>query len=779
MKLLLSGQTRRFSWPLMWLVFCCGAAAIFFAVVNPVELGVHIPTNSLDFEINALADTYLVESANMSIHKGYYFNPAGAEPGYLLYKLSAPYPFRYGLLDLQGWNNGACVISTSRDGQEFVPVLSDPPPTGFKTRLRLGETIRGSSEIYLRIDVSADPDRGQTNVYALDGTFILENPVSLKRILIGLGVGLAVAAGWGLYSLLLSRLTRHPLAAVARTDIWAHVPALVLLLYLPLKDQVVANLGGALLFYAMLGVVMVRLYHLIRLIPHVEWSGRLAGAITLIALLVSVLVFYRGIVADGDGIVYYSFARSLLIDGDLDFENEFSYANNVVGIGMVPDRFPQTGLLRYPYPIGTGISQLPFTGIGHLVALLLNHLGLDVLLDGYSLPYVISVAAGSVLYAFAGFCLLLRVLWGRYGPVIAMLSTLSMWFSTTVLSMVYLHPSHSHGPDLLVTVICFSVWYAHRNRTDWKSWVLRGAVTGLCMWVRSQNVVMITLLGYDAIITWLQVRKASPNLQDSLRYIFTVTTGTILGWTVAHLPQIIYNLFTCGCIYYTGVEGISIAWLSPQIGTVLFGGEHGLFYWTPIMVPAVIGLGFLFREDRRLAGGLMLIFAMTVYEVGAFGYFGGAGAGQRYLINMTFPAAFGLAALMAYLCRRISLGWLAAACGAFIVLNVNLLSAYSLGIIPEYGRGVIASEFAWAVLVEGPTRVIEFLDNITYFNKPAFAVGPTLFRFFSGGNPSVLDFAGAVLALGLIGGVGTLIVLKLAQPLTVLGTTPTSRDTGQ
>jgi len=763
MKLLHTGQVRRFSWPSLWLVFCCGAVAIFSTVVNPVELGVRMPTNSLDFEINALADPYLVASANMGITEGYYFNPAGAEPGYLLYKLLAPYPLRYGLLDLSGWNNGTFVVSTSRGGQAFVPLLSNPSQTGFETRLRLGETIRGSSEIYLRIDVTAAADKGQTNVYALGGTFILENPVSLKRILIGIGEGLTVGLGWGLYSLLLSRLTKQPLAAVARADVLAHAPALILLLYLPLKDQVVANLGGALLFYAALGVVMVRLYNLIRLIPCVEWSGRMAGGVMLIALLVSVLCFYRGIVADGDGIVFYSFARSLLIDGDLNFENEFAYANNPVGIGMVPDRFPKTGVLRYPYTTGTAISQLPFAVLGHLVAHLLNRFGLAVPVDGYSLPYAVAVAAGSVLYTFACFCLLLRMLWRRYGAIVAMLTTLGMWFGTVVISMTYLHPSYSHGPDLLVTVIFFSVWYTHRNRTDWKSWVLRGAVTGLCMWVRPQNVVMVTLLGYDAITTWLQAWQTSPGLKASFGYLLTVCTGAALGWVVAYLPQIIYNLFTCGCVYYTGVEQIPLEWLTPQIGTVLFGAEHGLFYWTPIMLPAALGLGILFREDRRLAGGLLLIFVMAVYQIAAFGHFGGAGAGQRYLINMTFPLAFGFAALMAYLSRRVSLDWLAAAVGGFIVLNVGLLSAYALGLIPEMGRGVVARDFLWAVLARGPSRVVEFLDSITYFNKPAFAIGATFFRAIVGGELDALQLVSGLFAFFMIGVFGGLISVWLLR----------------
>jgi len=750
------------------LLACCGVGAFFFAVVNPAELGYMTSKNSLRFGVNPLHDPYLISSKNITMtgEPRYYCTPPSPDPGFLLYKLSAPYPFRYAVLNLEGWNNGHFSISVSHDGSKFTTVFPDPPQQGWvKTHVRLGKVVQGSSDLYLRVDVHGEIGKGQTNINSLQGNFILDSPISSSRILIGLGAGLAVVVGWWLYSKVLARFTGQPWYTFARTDIVAHWPLFILLLYLPLAHHVIANWGGALLFYAALGVAMMRLYHLIRLIPYVQLPGRLAGAVMLVALLTSVLVFYRGIIIDGDGIAYYMWANSILIDHDLDLANQ---AKDAVRLMNVPPEFelprwPITGAVRHPYTTGTAFTQLPFAFLGHLTAQVLNQSGAAAPLDGYSLPYAVSVAAGSVIYTFAGFCLLLRVLWARYGAVIAMLTTLGMWFGTVILSMAYLHPSHSHGPDLLVTVVFFSVWYVQRERTACFSWVWRGTMLGLSMWVRQQNLVLVVLIAYDALLTGWRLWKTSPHWRISGRYVLTVGTGVALGLGVAYLPQIIYNLFTCGCVYYTGVEPLPLEWLTPQIGTVLFGGEHGLFYWTPIMLPAALGLGVLFREDRRLAGGLILVFAMTVYEIGILGVFGGAGAGQRYLINMTFPLAFGFAALMAYLSRRVSLDWLAAAVGGFIVLNVGLLSAYALGLIPEMGRGVVARDFLWAVLARGPSRIVEFLDGITYFNKPAFAIGATFFRAVVGGELDALQLVSGLFAFFMIGVFGGLISVWLLR----------------
>lgn len=690
----------------------------------------------------------------------YYCTPPSPDPGYLLYKLSTPYPFRYAVLNLDGWNNGHFAISVSHDGSKFTTVFPDPPQHGWvKTQVRLGRVIQGSSDLYLRIDVHGEIGKGQTNINLLQGNFIFDSPVSSNRILIGFLAGLALFVEWWVYSKVLARLTGQRPQDFARIDIRAHWPLLILLLYLPLAHRVTANLGGALLLYAILGVVMVRLYHLIRLIPFVPWPCRLAGAVMLIALLVSVLVFYRGILADGDGLGYYMWANSILINHDLDIRNQAKDAVRLMNVGPEFElpRWPSTGAVRSPYTTGTSFSQLPFAFLGHLAAKTLNRLGFQVPLDGYSLPYAVSVAAGSVLYTMLGFCLLLRVLWSRFGSTIAMLATLGMWFGTVILCMAYLHPAHSHGPDLMVTVIFFSMWLILRERTDWKSWVWRGVVTGWCMWMRQQNLVMLSLLGYDALLTGWKLWRASFDLRPLTYHAVKVGTGATLGLGLGYLPQIIYNLFTCRCLYFNSIEGYTIHWLSPDIWTVLLGGEHGLFYWTPIMFPAVLGFGYLFQQDRRLAGGMFLFFAATVYQIGAFGLFGGAGAGQRYLINMTFPAAFGLAAMMSSLSRRISIDWLAAGIGVFIVLNMGLLSAYALGIIPQMGRGVIFKEFLWDVVISGPVRMIEFMNHITYFNKPAFSIGATLFEVMVNRAFEPLRLLSGLYGLAVIGVVGSLV----------------------
>src|SRR3989344_454887 len=76
----------------------------------------------------------------------------------------------------------------------------------------------------------------------------------------------------------------------------------------------------------------------------------------------------------GDGIYYYSWVRSLAVDHDISFANEYTR------FGVTQPRTP-TGLITNKHSIGPAVLWLPaFLGIHSLLRS-----------DGYSLPYQLAV----------------------------------------------------------------------------------------------------------------------------------------------------------------------------------------------------------------------------------------------------------------------------------------------------------------------------------------------------------------------------------------------------
>src|ERR1700758_3570715 len=84
----------------------------------------------------------------------------------------------------------------------------------------------------------------------------------------------------------------------------------------------------------------------------------------------------------GDGVGYYAFARSLLIEHDLNFEKDWQAANNGFRLGRIdeagqvaPGQYTSTGHLNNHFTVGPAILWSPFLIVAHLGVLAYDGLG--------------------------------------------------------------------------------------------------------------------------------------------------------------------------------------------------------------------------------------------------------------------------------------------------------------------------------------------------------------------------------------------------------------------
>ncbi|MBK8051593.1 MAG: hypothetical protein IPK16_33585 [Anaerolineales bacterium] len=119
-------------------------------------------------------------------------------------------------------------------------------------------------------------------------------------------------------------------------------------------------------------------------------------ALCLLAYAASIpLPRIDGLLIGSDGIGYYMYVHSLVIDGDLDFHNEYAR------LGWPTPEPTPTGLLPNHFAIGAGLLWAPFFVAAHLLSLALHALGLQVSVDGYGYLYQGAIAVGSILYGAA------------------------------------------------------------------------------------------------------------------------------------------------------------------------------------------------------------------------------------------------------------------------------------------------------------------------------------------------------------------------------------------
>jgi hypothetical protein len=202
----------------------------------------------------------------------------------------------------------------------------------------------------------------------------------------------------------------------------------------------------------------------------------------------------------GDGNGYYAWLRSPVIDGDLQFENEFRrgdpafLATTFDAEGELdPSLLTSTGHVRNQWCLGAAILWAPFFLAGHLLVLFGQWFGAGWAADGFSGPYLWLTGLGTAAHAFGGVLLAYRLSRDRLArPGPAALGALVVWGASSLPIYQYFLPFWPFGCGLFVAALLLTVWAAGRG---WGlgRWLLLGLLTGLTAIVHPVGVAWALL----------------------------------------------------------------------------------------------------------------------------------------------------------------------------------------------------------------------------------------------------------------------------------------------
>src|ERR1700680_1775744 len=152
----------------------------------------------------------------------------------------------------------------------------------------------------------------------------------------------------------------------------------------------------------------------------------------------------------GDGVGYYAYVRSLLIEGHLNFEQDWLAANTSFRLNRTddaghikPHQYTSTQHLDNHFSVGPAILWSPFLVTAHLGVLAADRLGAHIPADGYSRPYVIAMAFATALYGFLGLYLSFRLAREYFEESWAFLATIGIWLASSLPVYIYFNPSWS------------------------------------------------------------------------------------------------------------------------------------------------------------------------------------------------------------------------------------------------------------------------------------------------------------------------------------------------
>ena len=396
----------------------------------------------------------------------------------------------------------------------------------------------------------------------------------------------------------------------------------------------------------------------------------------------------------GDGVGYYAFGRSLLIEHKLDFKKDWLAANTSFRMGrtdangaIVSAQYTPTGHLDNHFSIGPAILWSPFLITAHLAVLSYDGLGGHVAADGYSRPYVLSMALGTTLYGFLAIWISLRLARKYLPERWAFWGALGIWFASSLPVYMYFNPSWSHAHSAFMAALFVWYWdHTRTTRTLLQSAVL-GSIAGLMMDVYYPNAVLLLFPLLESLAHfWKGSSDAQPN---PFRRTFLSNLIFAVAALVAFLPTFISKKIIYGSFLNFGYTEHWF-WNSPALLKVCFSAEHGLFSWTPIAALAVGGMILLRRRDQILGLYSISCFAAYLYVIGCYqDWHGIASFGNRFFVSLTVLFVLGLSSFFDWLARA----WnekrtrilVPTATAALILWNLGLIFQWGMHLIPARG----------------------------------------------------------------------------------------------
>jgi hypothetical protein len=379
--------------------------------------------------------------------------------------------------------------------------------------------------------------------------------------------------------------------------------------------------------------------------------------------------------ADAPG--YYVYLRSMAIDHDLDFADEWRKW------GFPDLAVTATGRRPNLYSIGPALLWSPFFALAHAYVWITRVTGLRAwAADGYGTPYLNSMAAGTITAVVAGSYLLARSMHGYLTTRRAAIVVGGAVLTSPIVYYTFVVPGMAHALTFALAAFVVWAWFEAERAPSLRTWCLLGLASGLVALTRWQGLV-VGVLPAALAARQLRRRRARP------AWIAAAAGAAVL----AFLPQMIAWKLLFGR-WFTMPQGRAyVDWSSPHFVDVLFSAQRGFFDWTPVMLAGTLGLLLLARAMPTFAAASLAVLVLTAWVNGGVKDWEASDAFGARRFDLAVPlVAWGLAAL-----ARVFAGWLQRRPWAAIATILAACAVWNAGFIRLYRvRGFIdAAPVEW------------------------------------------------------------------------------------
>ena len=386
----------------------------------------------------------------------------------------------------------------------------------------------------------------------------------------------------------------------------------------------------------------------------------------------------HGWVIGSDALGYYAHLRSMLLDGDLQFANEFIEYNKFEH--HVPDPYQRTSTNHVPnkYSVGPALLWTPFFLVAHALTILAKHFGSVIKPDGYSVLYQLFIGFGSIIYGLTGLILIYKITMRFFHKNEALIATGFIALGTNVFYYLTNEPTMSHAMSLFAVSLFAFIWVKDIGNREKKSMILLGLTAGLMILVRQQNALFLVLL----VIEWIGLLKIDSSFVSRLRKQIIDVGLFVIALLIILLPQFVVWKILYGNFLVYSYEGEGFNFTNPHLLDSLFSAQHGLISWTTGILISLAGVFLFLFKHPKLGSALIVAFVLQWYLNASWWcwWFSHSFGGRSY-INCSFIFAIGIAMILTSTKKwRLPIYLLLV---ALIVWNLMFIYQFILGMLPH------------------------------------------------------------------------------------------------
>ncbi len=388
------------------------------------------------------------------------------------------------------------------------------------------------------------------------------------------------------------------------------------------------------------------------MVKKINFSGTKTLSIITISVICFVYIFqifnknkYKdpNSVIAWDVISYYAYLPATFIEKD--YTLSFLDAGKTVTGTYWPEK-TKDGKYVIKTTMGLAIMYSPFFGAAHIIA---PSFGFEA--NGFTQPYALALQLSGIFYVIIGLFFVRSILLSYFSDkistivlIIIGLTTNLAWYSTVEAPM-----SHSYSFCLFAIFAYLTAkWH---NQPKFINSLLVGLTFGLISLIRPTNSLIALFFIFYNVNSFQTLKDKLHLYVKKYAYILVIAFVAFL----VCLPQFLYwKSITGHFIYFSYGTDERFFFAAPKIFKLFFSFRKGWLLYTPVMIFALLGFFFMFKNDtKKYALGTILFFIVNIYVVSSWWcwWYGGSFV-MRALIETYAVLAIPMAAFFSYIYRQ-------------------------------------------------------------------------------------------------------------------------------